>query len=440
VAAHARRIPPTLVYARSQHNNHLLTEAAGLLTAGLVLRDLPEAARWRSLGWRWLNHGFQTQIDGYGEYAQHSTNYHRLMLQAALWTDALVRAHGLHWPRPTLEALGRATHWLLALMDAGTGRVPNLGANDGANILPLAICPFADYRPVLHAAGRAFLEYDLPAGPWDELALWLGNRAGGPRHVALPRYIGDQVYGRDSWAYLRTAQFTSRPSHADQLHLDLWWRGLNVACDAGTYLYNAPAPWANSLATTLVHNTVSVDGRDQFTRAGRFLFLDWYNAYRKASLSAGPSVLQSVRGRAWNFRQGYRHARTVTVRADDSWQIVDEVLPLRWLSAVLLGRPLAVRLHWLLPDWHWQLEQVEDRLELTLDSPHGAVRLAIAANRPAAFSLARAGELLAGTGQVPAWRGWASPTYGVKQPALSLAVELRSANEVQFTSEFTFPT
>jgi len=440
VAAHARRIPPTLVYARSQHNNHLLSEAAGLLTAGLALRELPEAARWRALGWRWLNQAFQTQIDGYGEYAQHSTNYHRLMLHLALWTDALVRAQDLRWPRPTLEALGRATHWLLALMDAGSGRVPNLGANDGADILPLAACPFADYRPVLHAAGRAFLDYDLPEGPWDELALWLGVRAGGPRHVALPRYVGDQLYGRQSWAALRTAQFNSRPSHADQLHLDLWWRGLNVACDAGTYLYNAPPPWANSLTTTLVHNTVSVDGRDQFTRAGRFLYLDWYNAYRKASLSDDPSVVQSVRGRAWNFRQGYRHARTVTVHADDRWRVEDEVLPLRWIGTVLLGQPMSVRLHWLLPDWPWRLERAGEGLALELDSPHGPLRLTIGGTRPLTFSLARAGELLTGTDQVPAWRGWSSPTYGVKQPALSLAVELHSANEVQFTSEFTFPT
>ena len=35
----------------------------------------------------------------------------------------------------------------------------------------------------------------------------------------------------------------------DQLHLDLWWRGLNIAQDAGTYLYNADPPWDNPLVT-----------------------------------------------------------------------------------------------------------------------------------------------------------------------------------------------
>ncbi len=51
IAEHAIRIPPTLVYARSQNNNHLVVEAAGLLTAGAAL-DHPQ---WRAQGRRWLN-------------------------------------------------------------------------------------------------------------------------------------------------------------------------------------------------------------------------------------------------------------------------------------------------------------------------------------------------------------------------------------------------
>ncbi len=50
IAVHARRILPTLVYARAQNNNHLLSEAAGLITAGLVLPHHPQANRWLWLG------------------------------------------------------------------------------------------------------------------------------------------------------------------------------------------------------------------------------------------------------------------------------------------------------------------------------------------------------------------------------------------------------
>jgi len=455
VALHALRIVPTFVYARSQQNNHILTESAGLFTAGLALPGHPAAFRWRLQGWKWLTESLQSQVDSYGEYAQHSTNYHRLMLQVVLWADALRRNQDssndfakhpggvsrYYWPRKTNEAIVRSIHWLLSLLDSDSGQVPNLGANDGAYIFPLAICPFSDYRPVLNAAARAFLDYDLPRGPWDEMALWFGIPLENHKYVQLPRYLGDQLYGKDSWAYLRTAQFSSRPSHADQLHVDLWWHGLNLARDAGTYLYNADPPWDNSLTPARVHNTVTVNGRDQFTRAGRFLYLDWFSAYRRSNLEADPAILQRIRGRHWGYwKQGVRHDRFVTAYADGHWQVRDELLPLRlpWDK-----RPIVYRLHWLLPDWQWQAEQRDTDFELCMKSPLGWVRLSLSTEPQPVnknISLIRAGETVyGGSGPADPVRGWVSPTYALKIPALSLALEIRSANDVQFISEFNFP-
>jgi hypothetical protein len=54
-------------------------------------------------------------------------------------------------------------------------------------------------------------------------------------------------------------------------------------------------------------------------------------------------------------------------------------------------------------------------------------------------SLIRAGELIYGSGNAMPFEGWASPTYGVKVPALSLAIEVTSLWNVTFTTEFVFP-
>lgn len=485
VAAHAARIPPTLLYARSQQNNHLLTEAAGLLTAGLVLPEHPHSTRWSNLGWKWLNAGFRSQIDSYGEYTQHSTNYHRLMLEIALWVNALVHqpdatertsgaVRSTRWPHATSDAIGRATHWLLALLDPASGSVPNLGANDGAYIFPFTICPFEDYRPVLHSAARAFLNYDLPRGPWDEMSLWFGIPFQSKRYVQLPRYLGDHIYGKDSWAVLRIAQFSSRPSHADQLHLDLWWRGLNIARDAGTYLYNAAPPWDNSLTTALVHNTVTLDGRDQFTRAGRFLYLDWFNAYRENKLGIGGNILQSLSAHYHTHRRpAIRHTRTVTVFTDEHWQIQDEMLVSPSLFLPVNRRPPRVgpvhqqtglnnpvlrvasplfRLHWLLPDWEWEIVALPEKLkaagcDLRLCSPHGWLTVRMTTDLHAAktdeyafsIGLVRAGETLFGRVTPAPFEGWFSPTYGVKLPALSLSMALAVPGSASFGTEFIFP-
>lgn len=433
IAQHAARIPPTLIYARSQTNNHLITEAAALYTAGAAL----DRSQWRELGWRWLNRGLQQQIGSSGEYIQHSTNYHRLMLQVALWADAIRRGRGEAWPTATLSALRRASHWMFSMLDPVTGRTPNLGANDGALILPLSAAAFEDYRPTVQAAARAFLHTGLLAGPWDEFPLWLGLAPSA--HTAdASAYAADHLRGKNSWAYLRASTFKSRLGHMDQLHLDLWWRGINVARDAGTYLYNSEPPWDNPLVLSRVHNTVTVDGCEQMNRGGRFLTLDWFPAYCKSVIAADHKVL----GRMVAYHDGYRHLgvrheRQASVFVDGHWQIVDDLI---------FTKPgvHSCRLHWLLPDWTWKIEKDGARFVLALKSPHGWIRLSVRTDVPeaslgAASSIVRAGRVVHGKRSAFPFEGWSSPTYGRKLPALSLAVEVSSNRSFSFVSELVFP-
>jgi hypothetical protein len=423
---HASRIPPTLIYARSQNNNHLITEAAALYTAGLFFKN----KTWRALGWKWLNWAFQNQIGGYGEYIQHSANYQRVMLQTALWIN-LIKQDVL--PVKTSQAIGRAAHWLFSLLDNDSGLSPNLGANDGALIFPLSSAAFEDYRPTVQAAARAFLRTSLPSGAWDELSLWFGLKAAA-READASAYLTDNLRGKNSWAYFRASHFKSRLAHIDQLSLDLWWRGLNITQDAGTFLYNAPPPWDNPLVTTRVHNTVTVDGRDPMTRAGRFLVLDWANAYSKNLIEADENILGRIRA----YHRGYgsvKHERTVTVYQDERWRIEDKLTsPHR--------TPHTYRLHWLLPDWEYQLSETESAVRLRLKAPYGWVDLLIQSTlnvKRSTFSLVRAGELIQGQRNVQPYEGWVSHNYGQKFPALSLALEVTSEYHVTFTSEFTFP-
>jgi hypothetical protein len=431
IAYHAGRIPPTLIYARSQNNNHLVTESAALYTAGVAL-DQP---RWRELGWSWLNHTLCTQISSYGEYIQHSTNYHRLMMQSALWVNMILRERHQHWPFPTLEALTRASHWMFSMIDPASGQTPNLGANDGALIFPLSSTPFNDFRPTVQAAARAFLRTTLPAGIWDEMSLWLGLPAS--EHTTdSEAYMTDHLRGKDSWAYLRASRFKSRLSHMDQLHFDLWWRRLNITQDSGTYLYNGEPPSDNPFVSTRVHNTITIDGRDQMARGGRFLTLDWFPAYSKNLLEADEKILGRVLAYHKGYRRlGIRHERMATVFTDERWEIKDNLI---------FTKPGEhfFRLHWLLVDGEYEIEKSELGISIRVKSKHGWITLNInlePSNLQFVTSLVRAGELIDGQREVKPYEGWVSPTYGTKIPALSLAVEVTSSKSVIFTSEFIFP-
>jgi len=429
IYAHANRIPQTLVYARSQNNNHLLTEAAAIYTAGLLFKN----AKWRTLGWKWLNWSFQNQIGGYGEYIQHSTNYHRLMLQTALWINFIKQDV---FPSSTSQALARSAHWLFSLLENASGQTPNLGANDGALIFPLSATAFNDFRPTVQAAARAFLRTSLPSGVWDETSLWLGLKTK-ERVSDSSAYLTDNLRGKNSWAYLRASNFQSRLAHMDQLHLDLWWHGINVAQDAGTYSYNAEPPWDNPLMATRVHNTISVDGRDQLMRAGRFLVLDWADAFARSVIEVDENILHKIKAYYTGYRKfGVRHERTVTVYRDEFWRIEDRLLNSR-------NRQHVYRLHWLLPDWEWTIENGDQRVEIKLNSPQGLVKLAINVNHQfsdlsSLLSVVRAGELVYGERDTKPYEGWVSKAYGEKSPALSFAFEVTSPYHTVITSEFTF--
>lgn len=434
IAAHAQRIPPTLSYARSQNNNHLLSEAAGLYTAGLFLPEHPNSSRWRQLGWRWFHTGLQAQISPSGEYIQHSTNYHRVMLHLSAWMAALWSAQedAPEFPPSSLARLQAASHWLLALLDEKSGCVPNLGPNDGANILPLAACLHNDYRPVLQSTALFTGIKPISDGHWDEPLLWLQAakvtgklpQSASPKNSSAPAADEEalgvlRLPGNQSWAYLRWVHFSDRPGHADQLHLDLWWHGQNIALDAGTYLYNAPPPWDNSLARTSVHNTIQVNHQDQMTRAGRFLYLDWAQGELIARKSAADhGSLRIVAQHDGYRRLGVIHQREVTVSPGEHWKVEDRLIPLPG-SRKARGRQVTACLHWHLPDLPWEL--VDGCLELT--SPHGKITLEIQPGSSVHLDelrLTRAGELLTGQGSADPSAGWHSLTYGVKHPALSL--------------------
>lgn len=440
LADHAERIPPSILYARAQNNNHLLSEAVGLLTAGLALPDHPKSERWQQIGWKWFQRGIQKQIAVDGSYSQHSTNYHRLMLQLALWVRALKINHSASLKAVTPK-LQLATQWLSNLADPISGRVPNLGPNDGANILPLSTQPFADFRPVLQAASQAFLGKPAFApGPWDAMSLWFGMNQQLPptsNYQRSPHPDTIRNLNSNSWAYLRAAQFDGRPGHADQLHLDLWWRGLNVAQDAGTYLYtSSEPPWDNRLTSTAVHNTVTLDGRDQMTRAGRFLFVDRAQAQILSHQRANDDSWDRIIAQHDGYRRfGGIHERTVTAYADGRWVVEDALDP---ASDKQNQQIHVARLHWLLPDWKYEF--LNDDGLLRILSPKGWISLSVSAlGSSNQFTLIRAGKILCGDGEAhPAW-GWISPTYAHKEPALSFSAVTEAPLPIHFRSEWRFP-
>src|SRR5579884_3075668 len=453
IEVHGERIAGFIEYALSQRNNHGISEAVGLFTIGVLFPHLRRAPDWTRMGQRLIVRQLREQVYEDGTYIQHSFNYERVLIDLLVWLLRLGEIYETRFASECYGALDRAVKFMVRFCDLRTGHMPNYGANDGSLVLPLSNCDYTDFRPSLDAAhyllfGKPLLETE---GPWSESSAWLVGRSlsgrvpedcltpsrrdtrtsqpassfGSAPKLPASGYL--KLFGTESEAMLRAARYKDRPSHADQLHLDLWWRGQNVACDAGSYLYNGEHPWRNALAGTSVHNTVTIGGRDQMTRAGRFLWLDWAQANPQCyALSSGEQVVEAEHdGYA---RLGATHRRSVLCLTDeDIWIVVDDV------TGSYSGE---VRLHWLFADVPFKFDQ--NSAELQLHFPEDDFTCMINADGSLATSLARAGEIVAGTSHHgppdTTIRGWRSLYYGSKEPALSLAVELTAPLPVRFVT------
>lgn len=289
MAALAERVEPTMDYAIGQHNNHGTSEAAGLYLAGCCLPEHPSASRWRQQGRSTLERLILEQFAVDGSYVQHSFVYQRIALRACLLAaQAARRLEDAKLDDRAEDALSFGVGFLRELMVApDKGRLPNYGANDGANALALSEAEYLDFRPIIQV-GTALLDEqrEFDAGPWDEELLWLGIRTEGlsaveereSEFVALSGGYARLTAGRFS-LFIRVPNYTDgRPGQADALHVDVWFAGMPIALDSGTYSYNDAQGWYKHFKSTAAHNTIVIEERDQMPLASRFLYTDWTRA------------------------------------------------------------------------------------------------------------------------------------------------------------------
>ena len=440
VAAQAERIYKNIDFAISTRGNHTISEAAGLWLVGLFFPELTDSEKYLSLGHKLLEREAAAQIFPDGTYSMYSLNYHRFILHIYLYVIRLSELNQFPISSLILRQVQSSIEYLSHLIDPQTGQMPVYGSNDGALVLPLNNCDFTDYRPLLQLGwfitkGECLFE----PGKWDEDIFWLcreqftatlapgasvgesAKDAKQKKNFSPLRVLrGDSfpdggiflLHNTNSKAFIRCTNFRARPSHADQLHVDLWIHGHNIACDAGTYLYSGQGIWRNGLARTAVHNTVSVDGKDQMTMVSRFTWTNW---------SKG-KVLQHNK-KAWQGRHdSYKpvsHKRTLMALDDDRWIMIDN------LQA---NESHHYALHWLMSDFPYK--QKNNSVLLSLNEMKYKIQVGMT-DGYGNFSLMRADP--------DSTRGWRSRYYGHKEPAISMMLE---ANQPQatFWSFFGFET
>ncbi|MFC1831906.1 alginate lyase family protein [Thermodesulfobacteriota bacterium] len=411
-------------YAISLKNNHALSEAVGLMMIGYLFPEFRSANEWSRKGREVFESELWRQCYPDGTYLQQSHNYHRVMLQDAILGVRLAELSGKPYGSGVYSIVDKATEFLFQMLDPASGLVPLYGNNDGAHLLPLSECDFHDFRPVVQAGH--FLVHKkrlLPPGPWDEDALWLigdgilQEQAEAPRQPQSMRFDDGGYFTLrrpedETWMMTRCHTYKDRQGHKDALHIDLWWKGINILRDTGTHRYYIPGrpdmeAYFSSMAA---HNVVQIDGVDALEKVGRFLILPWgKGSARHFEIEKSCGSYFECESIDYNRKPWWvKHRRAVLSLPGVVWVIVDDLYG---------GGRHSARWWWHLADGDVALDM--DAGRLGLENPAGSICMNVCSSL--AVPLTR---IIHGQDKPGDVQGFASPTYGRLDKINVLQVDL----------------
>ena len=421
----------------SSANNHRLAEAAGLLAASSALPWFAESPRWRSTALDALEHELRQQVGPGGLQREAAPGYHCFAFDLAVIALAEAGAAGAVLAPDTPRRLRRMAEALAAVCD-DQGGLARFGDADDSRVAEMDGPESLQAQRSLSLASACLgPSLDGPAVTATTRAAWVAGLAGGALRSAPTRTQAEAraevaadtgpavLTAGDAWAALRIGPFGYRSiaahAHADLLSFELRLGETAVLIDPGTAAYEALPAWHRVLRSTSRHNTIALDGRDQATAWGPFLWASTppctLRTWRPAGMNEQPdgpferdAAHVAADHRAY---RGVEHRRSITL-TPQRLAIVDD------LAAI---DPTAETARWAATTWTFGPEVSDPVLEgnrLTAHLGHRTIELNLA---PGRWRLVHGGE-----------EGWWWPRFGVPEAVWALRGEVRMVLPVRFAT------
>ncbi|MGH8258487.1 MAG: alginate lyase family protein, partial [Steroidobacteraceae bacterium] len=429
----------------SSANNHLLGEAAGLLTGALTWPLWPQSGHWRDQAHAELSAEALKQTFSDGVNKEQALWYHHSVADILLIAGLIARTNGVDFAPVYWERLEAMLELIASVMDC-EGNVPAFGDADDGILVPLA----PESRPPVHrsllATGAVLFhrpDFGHKAGSLDDKSRWLlgddadeqfaGLEAERPLVRRPERQPGNSRAARPSTpraepnAPLRAAfpeggyfilgeDFDSprevrivadagplgylsiaAHGHADALAFTLSVAGLPILIDPGTFSYYGAPSWRHYFRGTSAHSTVTIDGEDQSSYRGSFLWLEHARASVEAHDLSGP--MQSLTA----SHDGYTRLAD-PVRHQRTWRYLMGKRRLIVIDELLCRGAHAAAIH-----WHFAPECRVTVEHDVVVAERGSVRLRLVGPQ----GLAR--QIVSGQEHPPL--GWYSPSFDTKVPS-----------------------
>ena len=326
-----------LTPALRPRNNHIIGEAAGLLTVGVLFPEFAQSAEWTETGLSVLEDEAERQTWEDGVNKEQTTGYHRFVLDLLLWVLVLQR-RGVCRRSATIEGIvERMLDYTLYAMTPD-GRLPQIGdCGEGRGFRFSVQSDYWDPRPLLAVGAVLFQRPDFKfgSGKFSEESFWLLGEEGlrafeempatEPAVTSRPFWKGGHFFLRQAWddrtdyLMLRAGEYglggegLCAHAHCDLLSFVLWMNGEPIVVDSGTYSYHGP--WRDRFRLTAAHNTIRIDELDQAVPLPDF---SWTDIPTAACRSFGPDHVE-----AGMCLHGVTAKRTVRHLSPGHWYVID---------------------------------------------------------------------------------------------------------------------
>lgn len=276
----------------SSANNHVIAEAAGQLVAACAFDWFPESPSWRDAALRLLDDELHNNTFASGLNRELATEYHGLVLELGLAAAVEADAAGVTVPDTTWLVLMRMADTLAAIVDVKLNP-PRQGDSDDGHGLVVDGAGGHRWASLLHTGGVLFdRQRWWPQVPADDVrtpllaALTNGPKTDAIRPAERPGHLADA-----GMTIMRTASTSVRGeiwcrcdggphgflsiaahAHADALSLEVRHEGVDILADPGTFCYHGQPEWRAYFRSTLAHNTLQLDGKDQSGSGGPFMW------------------------------------------------------------------------------------------------------------------------------------------------------------------------
>ena len=321
-------------------NNHAITETLFLALSHMLFPYISETKKWSEKGRKWFEQEIAYQIYEDGTFLQFSMNYHRVVIQLLTLGISLTELHGKPFSEGVYKKAYKSLDFLYQCAQNETAHLPNYGANDGAWFFPLSDTDYRDFRPQLDGLHRLLTGISLYEDvAVNEESCWMGTSGtvSGKRFAPLEKKTGliefpqggyYLIREQEAFTFIKCGRYKDRPSHADNLHMDVWYKGENILCDGGSYKYNTDEETVKYFAGTESHNTVMLDDHDQMLKGPRFIWLNWSQALQAdLSETEGHYIFRGeVRCFSYLGKEIVHRRKIIKTKGKPEWKVEDEIL------------------------------------------------------------------------------------------------------------------